>query len=128
MSPELQKQLADLLGKLSDATTSGAAWAAAQAGPLVHEKIVYGRVAETVQLALALGGLFVFVRLTCFCVAVLRKGEYHDEVGYVLGGLATAIGAVVMAVFAVAQIQAVCLAWLAPRLYVVEWLRDFIKG
>jgi hypothetical protein len=55
VNDELQKQLAALLAKLSDYAGDATKFAADQIPPLVQEKIVYGRVSETLSLVIFVG-------------------------------------------------------------------------
>lgn len=129
MDPELQKQLAALLAKLMDVAQQGATWTADQIPPLIQEKITYGRIREPAYLVVWI--------VVCLCVwralpnALALAHESPDlSAREVAGGISTAALAVLGVVGFIAalmQVDAVLQVWLAPRLYIVEWLSSLIK-
>jgi hypothetical protein len=124
MDPALQQQLADLLHKLAAATENAATWTAAQAGPLIQEKIMLGRVEHTVQLVLIVAGLSYVGRGFRYCQRQNWDVEAHSEIIPL-----SIFGAVAVAFLAAALLAAghgFLAVWFAPRLYILEWLRDML--
>lgn len=119
MSPELQKQLLDMLAKMTDAAGS----AGQQIPSLVSEKILYGRIEEPV-------GLLIMASLFIFCVRVVKRGiremEQDDSSGWVFGVVGGVVGGCLGFVGACLQLDSSVMAWLAPRLYIVEWLKGMV--
>ncbi len=124
MDPALQRQLADLLAKLTASAESAATWTVSQATPLVHEKIVLGRVETTVvELLLALA-LFAVYRAVRYCQQ--RHWDFDgDEPGVIIGLI---MGAALAAGGFIGNGNDLLMAWFAPRLYIVEWLRSLVKS
>ncbi len=120
MTPELQKQLAEMLVKLTDATQ----WVAGQLPPLVAEKIAFGRVSESVQLALCCISAYLIWLGCVYCHSQLPESDGGWNVGFVF----SIVGLVVFAFLIAEQIQNVMMVFFAPRLYIVEWLHGMVKS
>jgi hypothetical protein len=126
VNPELQKQLADMLAKLTDATTNAATWASGQLPSLVQEKILYGRIEETVGLLL-FTSLCVYMARACQrAVNEAKEANTGDEIVAGFRSGITGFAAVVSFFFAIYQCDAAVMAWVAPRLYIVEWLKSMV--
>jgi hypothetical protein len=117
VSDDLQRQLAEflkfLLAQAQDATT----WAKTQIPPLIEDKIRFGRVWHVIVMLLCIGG----ARISLFAVRwCWRKIEEADE--WIMPMIASAIATAVLVVFAFDNLHDAVLAWLSPRLYIVQWL------
>lgn len=136
MNPDLQKQLADMLAKLTDVAGAASSWAGQQIPPLVQEKIVYGRISSTcwvVLIAVAIWPVAVYTRrfYRQACADRASKEGYRSDIWPERpGGLASMLGAVLTVGLTVSffiNLNEALLVWFAPRLYVVEWLRGMVS-
>lgn len=138
MNDDLQKQLADLLAKLMTVAQDGATWAGQQIPPLVQEKILYGRVVHSLYVVLfaivawrAAVSARGFFQQACAQRAAKSKSGFDSDIwpdrpgG--LASIACALVTMITAGIALANVQRALLVWLAPRLYIVEWLADLVK-
>ncbi len=130
MNDELQKQLAAFIQQLLAAANDVDAVARSQIPPLLQEKILYGRLEHSV-----LGILFAVVtwRAAVLAQQFFREaradkaatGSHADFWPERPGGLASigaAVVAIGFAVGAVIHLDYAVMAWVSPRLFIVEWL------
>lgn len=123
MNPKLTEQLQQTLAALLANAQDAAAWTKGQIPSLVQEKILFGRVNETVQLVLCGVALYFAVKCCRICLAKAQECGYGDDpVGWVLGTAAMGAASGVLIVAGFSQVQTVLMVWFAPRLYIVEWL------
>lgn len=125
MNPDLQKQLAEMLAKLTDATTGAATWAQTQVGPLVQEKIAFGRAWETTSLLMAIA-LAVFLGYLCKRSWQKAKDDDYDNPCWPIAGVMTLLGVLGMFFGIADTLQSFLMVWFAPRLYIVEWLKSMV--
>lgn len=124
MTPELQKQLAELLAKLMDVASDATKWAGSQIPPLVQEKIMLGRVVESAWMLAAAVFAFVIIRASVrFWPRALQLTKDGDDPVVVVPVLGVGLGFVVLMI----RLEAFALVWFAPRLYIVEWLKSMVK-
>lgn len=132
MNPDLQKQLSLMLAKLTDATQTAAAWTTGQIPPLVQEKIVFGRVWETslwlLLVLMAFLGTFVCWKAMIAQRILLKKNQFDDDILLIFGAIGSGLVAAGCVVGAIGQLESVFMVWFAPRLYIVEWLREMLKA
>lgn len=134
MNEELQKQLAEYLGTLLEAAKSGAAFASEQVPLVIQEKIVYGRVVETLTAVIGVVGLIGLPLFACKAIKNLLASEdipydKHEEsnrlviqgFGYVVLAFMSLI-----ALMFLDHIGSAIKAWTAPRLYIIEWLSSLV--
>lgn len=126
MNEELQKQLAALLAGLLHVAGDAAKFAGDQIPPLVQEKIIFGRVDETLQLVLVVAVCIVSIVLCTRCVRRLIAGKFDDEFGWVFGTVGTGAVALFTLFASAMQLEMVLMVWFAPRLYIVEWLKGMV--
>lgn len=126
MSAELQKQLLDMLKNLLTLATTGADWVAGQIPPLVQERILLGRIEETTWLVI----MVLWATLTGYMTyrgvrwAIwMFKDDGENFPAFLLPIFTTVIGLVPLML----TFHAFVLVWFAPRLYIVEWLREMTK-
>jgi len=122
MNPDLQKQLAEMLAKLTDATQNAAIWVGGQVPPLIHEKIVLGRAEMTGFIILALVCALIASMLF---VSSFRHGWFTTDNGFArfMGGCALTV--FTLGLFG-SNIHEFLMVWFAPRLYIVEWLKSMV--
>lgn len=137
MDPELQKQLVQMLKDLSSGVSAATNWTAGQLGPLVQEKILFGRISETALLLIFVASTVALAWLGCVFawgrIMAIKKakgnisfGDCHaDGWGFLL--VAANVSAIVTFVMSVCQLVETLEVWFAPRLYIVEWLKTFVK-
>ena len=132
MSPELQKELAAWLASMRETAHQGANFALEQAPLLIQEKVWYGRVSSVFLVIVALGALTLCVRWLRQGIVVSQAAEHNSydiwlerEGG--LQCLCSATGCVVAACVALVNANTAITAWVAPRLYIVEWLAGLLK-
>ena len=130
MSEELQKQLAAFLAAMLEAAKSGGEWAAGQMPLLIQEKILLGRLSNTITVlgAVALGVYLLVLARRVWRWAPTASGYQWDEGGqYFVASIATvATGLYWLFVCGLAA-ESALKVWLAPRLYIVDWLIGMAK-
>lgn len=119
MTPELQKQLSDLISKLS----AGLDVASNQLPALVQEKIWFGRLDLSLDAILYLILLLVCMRIVVYA---RRRVDTSDEIWWLGVWIPSVIFVPLMFVW-LYDLDVLLQAWIAPRVYVLEWLKDFIK-
>lgn len=129
MNDELKKQLAAMLAQLSTAAQEGAAWTANQIPPLVREKILYGRISNTMWCLLGVIGVILSYRICKrswpeddddrrYDMWIKRKGAGMCITCFIVGALSLC--------FVLFAGDEALEAWFAPRLYIVEWLSGLL--
>lgn len=135
MNPDLQKQLAEMLAKLTDVAGDATKWAGSQIPPLVQEKIALGRATTTFWMLLG-----VIVAPVAFRYSVSqfqlsadiskkRDERYHrnEQIISFLRAVVTCWIGLAGIFTALDSVNEFLLVWFAPRLYIVEWLRGMIR-
>lgn len=125
MTPELQKELAAWLSQMRDAMQHGTEFALNQAPLIVQDKILYGRIYETLTLFTLLVVLAAMVYCTRFCYKQKKK---HPRSDWEIGVVASITGCICTSFFILLESSLVIQVWLTPRLYVLNWLADVIKN
>jgi hypothetical protein len=122
MDDQLKAQLVSVLSSLADSMKNGAALAQEQLPILIQEKILYGRIAETLLFVVLLGITYTLVRVAMR----LRKeiGPHEDEILVVLAWF----GATLFAVGCLIQASFMISVWVSPHVYILEWLAGMVKG
>ena len=125
MTDEMKKLLEDAFRLTLDGLKSGGAFAKEQIPLVIQEKLTYDFYYY----------LFFTIFLTVVCVAVFSLGVFcikkankagYDCEGWWLGGVfGTMIPTVVLFLTLTNNIPAMIQISVAPRLYIVEWLRAF---
>lgn len=129
MNPELQKELLSWLQALKEAVGTGAAFAAQQIPQVLWEKILLDRVYYTtlVFLFLLAGTLILFKGRK----GILAWGERHadesDGLTWLASYLALVVSAVIPLLVFLANGYDLAMVWFAPRLYLIEWLKEMVK-
>lgn len=121
MDPKLTEQLQQTLAALLANAQDASAWAKGQVPLLVQEKILFGRINETVQFLLCLGVFVACVVVARRCISALQD-DPSDEIGYAIGIAASSLAGCALMFAGAVQCQMMLMAWFAPRLYIVEWL------
>lgn len=127
MTPELQAQLAAYLKTLLETTKAAGSLAVDQLPLIVQEKIAYGRVIETWQLVLFAAVTYLGYRLFRWGAREDAKGYGHGHEAAMPGLVFGAIVAIVAGLLTVIQTSYVAQVWLAPRLYIIEWVAHLAK-
>lgn len=127
MNEELQRQLAAMLEKLTAAVEQGAIFAGDQIPPLVAEKILLGRALSTAYLLSGLVLLAIGLRLTWRVWAWVSDVNTSDR-DAAFGGVLCTVAALSPGLAVIyGNLHQVFLVWFAPRLYIVEWLRELVR-
>lgn len=130
MNPELQKELAQWLAALREQAGGAVNFALEQAPLVVREKVALGRAYETTWLCLLL-----FVWVVAFAVVVnawkhrTARDQEDTEGPEGKGTTIACTASLVLAGLSLAvtgQSYYVYLVWLAPRIYVLEWLKGLL--
>lgn len=132
MDATLKEQLQELLATLLRNAQDAAAWAKGEIPALVREKVALGRVEESFYmgacLLITLTVLIVSIRFfrRCQVWAAAAASEDTDETWlvYAFGQLVLLLIGIVPPL---AQVHSFLLVWIAPRLYIVEWLQGMVK-
>lgn len=131
MNPEIQKELLSWLQGLRQLVESGAAFAKDQIPQVLWEKILLDRVYYTV-----LEGLFATVLVTSI-VALLRKWghKWAEEESDASEGFSWAvviapkvIGLLLGIIVVFGNLYPFRTVWFAPRIYLIDWLKELVKG
>ena len=132
MNDELQRQLAELVKQLVAVANDAGGWARTQIPPLVQEKILYGRIQHSVLVVVCAvvawrAAIYTqtFYRQAC-AHREAEDGRYSSSIWPDRpGGLASILCASICVgsvIFAVVHLNYAVMAWLTPRLFIVEWL------
>ena len=89
---------------------------------MVQEKIVYGRISETIGLLFAL--VILATGIWCFSRARRWVDDDNNPAGFIFGGLCAVAGTV----FTFVQVDELLKVVFAPRLYILEWLAGLLKS
>jgi hypothetical protein len=125
VTPELQAQLAAYLKALMDTSATAANFAKDQLPLVVQEKILYGRVSETLQLVLCLAVVYASARVVRWGLKEERKSCGDFGIAGIVGG---GIVGVLFTIFTMIQLNYVVMVWTAPRLYIIEWAAKLASG
>jgi len=128
MSDELQAQLAAFLSAMLDAAKLGGEWATGQIPLLVQDKILYGRVMESLTVAMGAGLLLG----GALCVrSLVKHGAFEGDDPFSACAFLSLVGAIIgsgMGTFVFFDnVPDAVQVWLAPRLYIIEWLSGLAK-
>ena len=135
MNPELQRELATWLASLRESAGNGMNFAIEQAPIVVREKVAFGRAYETTWLVVA---LLVTVATGWLAYWLLRtraereqaardRGNQAREGDASIQAFAACVGCAVATLLTVGQSYYVYLVWLAPRVYILEWLMSMME-
>lgn len=135
MDPELKKQLLEMLQHLLSSIEKGATFVTDQIPPLVQEKIALGRIEETLWISVYLISLFAIPLFLVnsvkhFQLATKAELNSSEETRGIVFGLANAAGVVICFFNAIQlffNMHNFLLVWFAPRIYIVEWLKEMVK-
>lgn len=126
MNEEAKKQLMEFATKLLQGLEKGGDFVAEQAPLVVQEIVAYGRASSTVAAVLLVAATVAWVWFVW-----RRVYPWFDDGGPYSGrefGFSAACIPIVALPLATAfAIHSAILAWFAPRLYVIAYLREFIK-
>ena len=119
MNPELQKALAEWLKAALDVTQN----VASQIPPMLWEKVLYGRIVATS------GTLFAVVLFLVVGRLLYLAGRDSEDVRDIkaLCGIGRAVGLIGPLITLLAGIPYIVEAWLAPRVYLMEWLKSLLR-
>lgn len=139
-SPTVGTQAAELLAELRGLIDKGGQFILEQAPPLAREIVAFGRVYHAIQIAAA-------AALLISCVLywkrtfgadwdfVTKGPTRHDWDSLPIGGLAVAVriaarimGTGAGSIWLLCQIRPAVLAWCAPRLFILEYILERVKG
>jgi hypothetical protein len=118
MNDELQKALAAFLQTMLASVEQGAAFAQEQAPLVVQEFLRWGLMSNALGAAVFAVGAFVCIRLT--------RGFWEEDSDSTVA-IFSCIGAVAGVCLSVVCAFDALKVWVAPRVYVLDWLRGFVK-
>lgn len=117
MDEQTKKLLADYLAKLLNTADKAAAWTADQIPLVIQEKLAYDFWSDAMIMVM----LLVVIGLLIYsCPKLFKSGA--EELGVACGCVAT-----IMAPFVIATAMQMTKIALAPRLYILEWLKELVK-
>jgi hypothetical protein len=113
-----------ILKSVADSLEGGTDFLTSQAGEVAEQVIMIGRVVNT---SMAVFFLILFGILSLFTYA--SKKCYDDTVDgdYILGGILSAIFAVVFFALSVCFFYEAMIAWFAPKVYLLEYCKEFFN-
>jgi len=132
MDPKLNEQLQQLLSSLLQNAQDAASWAKGQVPILIQEKIALSRVEESIYMLIS----FLLVALAIVLIRKLwawsakecKRNAYEAD-SYVLGALVGTAVIFLIGIIAplVLNLHGFLSVWIAPRLYIIEWLMSLKK-
>ena len=127
MDDNLKQQLSELLALLLNSAKDGAMWAKGEIPLLIQEKLTYGLASSL--FAIVLCAVLFTAAVYTFCWGWRKTNEegYYGDMGVVMMVLSATFGIPVLICFII-EAQGVLKIWLAPRLYIVEWLSGLVTG
>jgi hypothetical protein len=125
MDPALQQQLAEYLKAILATAQSGAAFVSEQAPLVVQERLVYGRITETLFVVL-MCSLFIPVGMAWWNRRRWEEGCNYGDKGSPTVAI-TLLTCIVSFLVFMSSTNFVKV-WFAPRLYVLEWAMGMVNG
>ena len=122
MNEELQKQLANVIGGITQAVGKGADFALSQLPDIAQQYVAYGRALST---AWMLFGLAMAV-LAAFLIKKACNEETDDTESVYLAAFGCLSGFVALITVVITSNQFV-LVWFAPKIYVLQGLAGLLK-
>lgn len=123
MNEQLQKELAAWLAKLRETADAGASFAMEQAPLIVQEKVLYGRIAESLMFASA---VLVLIALATVSWKSYQHANEDNDFPREMIAIFAGVGAFGAGIYAAEQLRAVVQVWVAPRIYIIEWLSGLV--
>ena len=125
-STQLTDQAAQLLGDLRKMLEAGGQFVVEQAPPLAKEMLTYGRFYNLVELALEIAIFTVGVRWYIKKFAAYKK----ESSNYDFPARPLAFGAItgLSCLAGFFTLSGLAKAWLAPRLYILEYVTSLLPG
>lgn len=128
MNEELQSKLIEYLSKIEGGIERAVDFSAEQAPLVIQELIQWTIVEHTIYAVLWCGLAMFFVILSGLCVIRRRKWDPEDPAFPVMfGGIPSFVCATLTGTPAVINGSVALKAYLAPRLFVLEYLRDLVN-
>lgn len=134
MNPDLQKALADFLSTLTTSAQTAIGVVGEQIPPILKERILLGRIEESIEIIFALCCLIAIwplIKLTQTYWVKADEAVYdQDDIFVFMGGICgggAAVCFLLSMVFIFGRFHNFVAVWFAPRLYVVEWLLSLKK-
>lgn len=127
MDEAMKKLLSDYLAKLLSAAEAGVEWTASQIPLIIQEKlawefwihIVYGSVWAVI--------LFSCLYILFLSISKFNKSDYGGGDGWIGGMVGSVIVGLIAIIAVFTNLEHVIQISVAPRLYIIEWLRAGIK-
>jgi hypothetical protein len=134
MNDEMKKALSDFLGLLLEGIKTGTSFAQQQIPLVIQEKLNY-----EIYSSFAWMGIWLFIILLAWIVqqtvwritnpkrtgkSRLAEGEEAARAITTIGAVLGSIGGLIDIIY---NIDHVVYVWVAPRVYLLEWLKELIK-
>lgn len=127
MNEKLQQEIAAWLETMRAGIEAAGNFAIEQAPLVIQEKIAWGRAFETIWLAV---GIIAVLALLYYSRRVwswgLKNSDESDGFSVFVSVLYS-IGSIIVFTAAMEQLNLALQVWLAPRIYIIEWLANLVK-
>lgn len=127
----IKESLADILEWAKEGAETGAGFIAEQAPLVCQEIVMLGRVHNTVLFVgyAILVAVSVYLGSRAFEAGFKADWYRGDEyvAATILQGIPAIATGLVGSICAFNDLRELCLAWFAPRLYVIEYISDLVK-
>ena len=119
----LNKFVETMLGMLQDAS----AFAKAEIPQVCKEIILYGRVKEAIGLLICVAVVTIAVKKAPPHFKKWSDAGSYDGEEFMVAGIGFTISGIIAAMAGLCSLQNVILAWVAPRLYLIEYFKGLVK-
>jgi hypothetical protein len=123
MNEKLQQEIAAWLETIRTGAESAGNFVLTQAPLVVQQKVAWGRAFETTWLVI---GAIALLALLYYAKRVYAWSSKNSDEGFSIGFLYTCLSFGVF-LLTMDQLKLTLQVWLAPRLYIIEWLVSLAK-
>jgi hypothetical protein len=122
---------AESLKQIMEWIRQGVETAKEQIPQVANEIVRYGRIKETIYIIALPIAVFLLCLLTVKLFKTWKHGDEYcidsEEMIGLFGSLFIAAGVVILSLAFLFEIEPFLLAWFAPKLYVLNYLKEFLK-
>lgn len=128
MNDQMKQELLAWLTSVRQLAEQGKDFVLQQAPMVVQEKITWGRATETLWAVAAFLVFAVSVYLAMKAWRWVFSIPADEQDGHAVAGIFASIPAVCLFFVFMSQLETALQVWLAPRLYIIDWVVGLVKG
>jgi hypothetical protein len=112
---ELQKAVADMLVKATQAAEAAGKFAVEQLPDVAHQYVMYVGILATIGVVVGLG--FLVLTVWCWSSRPLGDGKFFGGAGACLVGAGLVL----------CNLSTAIMAWVAPKVLLIKWAAELVK-